>query len=115
MIIDELRGKIIKYAAAQAMVWKDICYSYHDINVLIEKYSLVIKDRRMAGESVAIIGDYSPYTVALFIALLQHGCVVLPLSNRSEYTVSEFCKVVELQHSIQFESDGKLIYSKIGN
>lgn len=35
------------------------------------------------GESVVVLGDYSPEMFCLMLALAQHGCIVIPLSTSS--------------------------------
>jgi acyl-CoA synthetase (AMP-forming)/AMP-acid ligase II len=113
MIVNELLIKIKNYSDKDAMIWQDKKYSYEEINELIENYSLVIAAKGMPGDTVAIVGDYSPHTIAFMIALLQYNCVVLPLTNSSDIIIYQYCDIAEAEHIIRFDNDGNLMYESI--
>ncbi len=110
MIINELLTKIKEHSSKCAVIWLGKPYSYNDINMLVKKYSLVIAETGMAGKTVALFGDYSPYTISFLIAALKHLCVVLPLANRSENTLNEYCDIAQAEHFIRFTNCGTLLY-----
>lgn len=110
MIIDELLIKMKDYANKSAIVWRDKAYSYHDINLLVDKYALLITEKNMSGQVVAVIGDYSPHTMAIFIALFKYNCIVLPLTNKPEKTLIDYFNISEVRHILRFDEKGELIY-----
>ncbi len=57
------------------------------------------------GSVVAIEADFSPSSTALLLALVQHGCVVVPLTESVRQQREEFLEIAQVEHSFQLDSD----------
>lgn len=54
------------------------------------------------GEVVAIVGDYGPNTISLFLALSSLKCVIVPLAaSLHEQKIQEFCATAGVGHLFQ--------------
>ena len=97
MILDFIFNVFDKNSNNDAIIWNDRKYSYKFLFNNIEKSQLYIDTNQIQpGTVIAIIGDYSPNSVALFLALIKHSCIIVPLikqSNTSEATLFDIAQV----------------------
>ena len=65
------------------------------------------------GDTVAFIGDFSPNTIALYLALALHKCVLVPLSREhGAELLSDFITTAQVNHVYRFDHDDKVIESR---
>ena len=68
-----------------SIIWKGEKYSYKSLIKNIKKLqSLVEAQQIQKGTVTALIGDYSPNTIALFFVLIETSCIIVPLRNTSK-------------------------------
>lgn len=77
-----------------AVVWRDRVYDYATLLTLFEDW----KERLPAlgvrqGSVVVLDADFSPNAVALFFALVDQRCILVPLSTTSANQRSEFIEI----------------------
>jgi long-chain acyl-CoA synthetase len=81
-----------------AIIWRDepFCYSW-----LLDRVIYWRKEIEMSGiKSGTIVGidaDFSPNSVALFLALLDRKCIITPLTSASCSKHKEFLKIAEIE------------------
>ena len=77
-----------------AIVWDDKAYSYQ---WLLERYAYWKKQLSLEnipnGAVVVLDGDFSPNSVALLSALIDHTCIIIPLTGRKEVIKQEFVDI----------------------
>jgi long-chain acyl-CoA synthetase len=89
-----------------AIIWKGLEVSYGDLVDEIRGWSEELAGLRvMAGDSVAICGDYSASSCALMISLIANRNVVVPLTLPSGARRSDFLRIAQAQASFHFEGD----------
>lgn len=85
----------------EAIVWRDQGYPY---GWLIQRYlhwQQQLQDRSVRPGTVVIIeGDFSPNAVALFFALIDHRCILVPLTASVRSRRDEFIATAEGEISI---------------
>src|SRR5688500_6098664 len=83
---DLLLTRFEEFKEAEALIWLGKSYRYQDLTEAVTKWQARLDELGLRkGESVAIVGDYSPETCALFLSLTTAGNVVVPLApNREE-------------------------------
>ena len=75
-----------------AVIFRDDEMTYGTLKKSVEQWLEKFKtDGIAAGDTVAFIGDFSPNTIALYLALALHKCVLVPLS-RSD--MAPFCRIL---------------------
>lgn len=57
------------------------------------------------GAVVAIVGDYSPRTCAVLLALVHQNAIVVPLASAISSQHDKFMQIAEVQFSIRFRLD----------
>jgi long-chain acyl-CoA synthetase len=70
---------------SEAIIWRGSSYKYEWLNDRIEYWANQLTSRGIGpGQVVLIQGDFSPNAVALLLALIDNGCVTIPL-NRERF------------------------------
>ena len=93
-----------------AIIWRDQAYSYGWLLGRIEELRQQLEDSGLdSGTVVALEADYSPHVIALFLALLERGCMIVPLTKAVATHRDEFCQVAKAQVSITIDE-----YEKAG-
>ena len=107
MYIDFFLDRFRANAKDEAMIWQDKVYSYqdllNDVEENIEKLRKVITEPKV----VSLEADFSPQATALLLALIDLGCVIVPLSESVANKKDEFKEIAEVEVSIVLkENDG---------
>jgi acyl-CoA synthetase (AMP-forming)/AMP-acid ligase II len=88
------------------IIWREQKYSYGWLREHIAAWKPRLAASMIErGTVVAVEGDYSPEVVALLLALIDAGCIVVPLTASSAPQREEFRSIAEVQAGICF-SDG---------
>jgi acyl-CoA synthetase (AMP-forming)/AMP-acid ligase II len=99
MHIDSFLQAFRQQEHADAVVWRGESYSYGWMlgRVLRNTEMLAARADVPSGTVVAVYGDYSPHTLALLLALIEHGCIVVPISPAFLSKREEFYEIAEVQ------------------
>jgi long-chain acyl-CoA synthetase len=88
---------------AEAIIWQDRAYTYRWLLDEIKHWREVLDQEAVSvGDVVALEGDYSPRVVALLLALIDRGCIIVPLTTTVESLKPRFKQVAEVQKSFLF-------------
>lgn len=83
-------------------------YTYDDVCSQIAKYKLEFHGKINSGETVAIISDYNFYSIALFFALLDVKCILVPIVSVVTDEVNERIKAARCNKTVKINYDGEL-------
>jgi len=116
--MNEFIDKFNDITQLPAIIWNNVSFSYKE---LIEKYYQAVefldKKKIIQGEVVALIGDFSPNTIALMFALVGNKNIIVPFNYN--FKESELIKldIAGVQKTIQVDvnTDEYLVESKNGN
>lgn len=79
--MNEFIGKFSEFSELPAIIWNNVFVSYKE---LVSKYEDAIgflKEHKVQhGEVVALIGDFTPNTIALMFALIQNKNIIVPFN-----------------------------------
>jgi acyl-CoA synthetase (AMP-forming)/AMP-acid ligase II len=67
-----------------------------------------------AGQVVALEGDYSPMTIAAFLALIERSAIVVPITRVASARRKEFIEIAEVQSIISVDPDDHLTIEHMG-
>jgi len=85
------------------MLWRGQRYSYAWLREHIDAWkSRLAAENVLRGTVVAVEGDYSPEVIALFLALIDSGCIIVPLTAGTAPQREEFKSIAEVQVAISF-------------
>ncbi len=96
MLIDFLLKVFAENRTADAIVWRDEPYSYGWLIDRIGYWRERLASEQIPRGAVTIIeADFSPNSVALFLALTEHACVVIPLTEAVGAKKPEFIAIAQ--------------------
>lgn len=112
-----LLDRFTRGADQRAIIFRDDAMTYAALRNCMEHWlERIEKDEIQHGDTVAFIGDFSPNTIALYLALALHKCVLVPLSREhGTDRLADFMTTAQVNHIYGFDNDGKLIESKKTN
>src|SRR5262245_40630287 len=100
-LVERMRG----WRDRPAMIWRDQAFSYGSLldSMAVWKRQLDTVGLK-AGRGVSLEGDYSPKTVALLLALIDHTAIIIPLTKAMEAHGTEFIDIAEAEVLINFDA-----------
>jgi len=112
MHIEFLLDTFCARESCDAVVWKDQVYSYEWLVQSFSRIKGLLADESVrSGEVVAIESDFSPNSVAALLALIDCGCIVVPLAGTSGQHKREFLKLSQAEALVELDSSDRI---KIG-
>jgi len=85
------------------IVWRERSYSYAWLREHIDVWKSRLAAANITRGAVAAIeGDYSPEVISLLLALIDTGCIVVPLAGSSAAQREEFKSIADVQAAISF-------------
>ncbi len=105
-MIGFLRQAFRDHCDDDAIIWNDATYSYGFLLDRLDQWRQRLSADGVEPGSVASIeADFSPDSVALFLALLEHRCILVPLTSAVETQKTAFRQVAECE--VRFVEDSK--------
>jgi long-chain acyl-CoA synthetase len=97
-----------------AIVWREQTYSYDWLHQHIQQWKNDLIVNNVARGSVIILeADFSPNAVALFLALIEHNCIIVPLTKSVESKKAEFIGIVQGEMRISIADDDSVIFDRL--
>lgn len=101
---------------SEAMVWQDQVYSYGWLLDRVDHWRRKILDEKISPGTVAILeADFSPNAVALFLALTEAGCILVPLTASVQANKAEFIEIAQGETSFSIDQDDNVEISALPN
>ncbi|NQU58608.1 MAG: acyl--CoA ligase [Rhodospirillales bacterium] len=102
IIFDRIAG----FADQPAVYWRGQILSYQNLGGLIEDWCPHLSKRGIGSGTVcALIGDYSPGTCSLILALMKAGAIILPINSGNEAEMEFQLAASGAQHLFRFADD----------
>ena len=99
MFIDFLFDVFRQNAESEAVIWRDQSFAYGKLlNRTNQWRSYLRKNRIAAGTVTAVEADFSPNAIALMLALIETGCIAVPLTSSVAAKKAEFMAILESRH-----------------
>ncbi|MCI0555340.1 MAG: fatty acid--CoA ligase family protein [Anaerolineae bacterium] len=115
-MIDFLLDVFQKNKRDDAIIWHDQTYSYEWLRERVIEWQDELSKRSVAPGSVVILeADFSPNAVALFLALIEHNCILVPLTKSIESKKAEFTEIAEGEMRISIAHDDSVIFDRLPN
>jgi long-chain acyl-CoA synthetase len=114
MFIDFLLERWRESAGAEAIIWKDQAYSYDWLSERVGYWGRRLEEERVERGAVACLeGDFSPNSVALFLALAERGCILVPLTQAVRARKAEFTRIAQGEFSLAVTSDDEVRFERL--
>ena len=100
MFIDFLTRVFEENKEAGAIAWKDQTFTYRWMLERVRYWADRIESEGVAQGTVVVLeADFSPNSVALFLALVEAGCILVPLTGSVEANKPEFIEITQGERS----------------
>lgn len=107
MYIDFIIERALDHKEELAFVWKKEAYSYGWLVDRIQQIDrALVGDGVTAGDIVALDAEFSPYTAAMFLVLIQRGCILVPMvSTLPAHTKADFMDTAQVEKKIHVHGE----------
>ncbi len=96
MVIDFLLNTFKENKDNEAIVWHDQIYNYNWLLERVHYWQDLINSQNVRAGEVAIIeADFSPNSIALFLALVDQGCIIVPMTSSVADKKQEFITIAQ--------------------
>lgn len=101
--MDWIVQKLQEVAPCDFLIFYDKVYSYSDLILNINTWISELERLGVVeGECVALIGDYSPNAIFLFLALVLNKNIIVPLGKESNEKLEEIFLVAKVNKCFEF-------------
>lgn len=109
-----LRDIFTQHPGAEAIVWQDRAWDYRWLLARVNHWQgFLAAEQVLPGSVVSLEADFSPDGVALFLALVEQRCTLVPLTGAVENQKPEFVDIAEVE--LRFlEQDGAITLTRTG-
>jgi len=114
VFIDFMLRVFKEYSDKDAIVWNDKVYRYNWLLERLNAWQEIIKSENIREGTVAILeADFSPNSVALFLLLIEHGCILVPLTSVVEAKKQEFTEIAQGEVSFVIDEKDEVKITKL--
>lgn len=111
MIIDFLLERFRASDLKDVIVWRDRAFSYGWLLEAVERWSERLREEKLPeGAVVSLEADFSPNAVALMLALMEHRCVIVPLTSSVEVQKPAFRAIAEVEQRIEIDEQDQAAF-----
>jgi long-chain acyl-CoA synthetase len=111
--IDFLLDLFQTHRGRDALVWQGNTYSYAWLLNAIHEWSQRLQVETVTpGTVVSLEMDFSPDSIALLLALVEHACVIVPLTASVEAKKPEFRGIAQIEVIIRTDDDDQVHFQK---
>lgn len=111
--IQFLRDRFAAAGTATAIVWRDEPYSYEWLLAALDRWQARLLTAGIrSNDIVSLTAEFSPNSAAALLALLEHGCTVVPLTSSVSQKRAEFLEIAQAGVDITIDADDIAAISK---
>lgn len=115
MFIDFLINIFREVEKDDFIVWNEKTYSY---GWLAEKVAFFVGELNKEGivksSVVSLEGDFTPNSIAVLLALIENGCVIIPLASSVEVHKKKFLEIAQAEFRVTVNESDDVSFEKTG-
>lgn len=116
MVIDFLTEVFEESRDQDAIIWKDNIYKYEWLLDRVSYWQGRIREEQVKPGTVVVLeADFSPNSIALFLALIETGCILVPLTSSVEVKRAEFILLAQGEVSFAIDGDDNVKVASLPN
>src|SRR5947208_9104879 len=105
MFIDFLFEVFRQHADSEAVIWHDQIFAYSELLDWTNHWRSYLRENRIAtGTVTAIEADFSPNAIALMLALIESGCIAVPLTSSVAAKKAEFMAIAGVEALLELDA-----------
>lgn len=93
------------YNDSISVIFKGKEYSYNELYNQIDSYYSIVSTNIEKGSTVAILSDYSFYSISLFFALYKNRNIIVPITTNIESEINDRIEVANCDYTISIQED----------
>jgi acyl-coenzyme A synthetase/AMP-(fatty) acid ligase len=115
VFIDLFMERFAEHRSDTAMIWRDEEYTYEWLMEAVEHWSKRIGEMEIPPKSVCVLeADFSPNSIALFLALVEAGTIVIPLTEAASAKREEFIAIAQAEVIVKLDEEERWSWIKTG-
>jgi long-chain acyl-CoA synthetase len=104
MFIDFLFDVFRKNEGSEGVIWHDQSFLYGNLLDRTNHWCSYLRENRIrAGRVTAIEADFSPNAIALMLALVENGCIAVPLTSSVAAKKAEFMAIAGVEALLEVD------------
>lgn len=116
MAIDFIKMVFQDNYTKDALVWKDKIYTYQWLLDQMDYCEQFLNSNNIkSGQVVALEADFSPRSIALFISLIEQGCILVPLTRSVADKKEEFINIAQVEILFRIDDQDEINVEVISN
>src|SRR5437016_3759631 len=105
MCIDFLFEVFRQNAESEAVMWRDQSFAYGKLLDWTNHWrSYLRQNRSTTGTVTAVEADFSPNAIALMLALIEVGCIIVPLTSSVAAKKAEFMAIAGVETLLELDA-----------
>jgi long-chain acyl-CoA synthetase len=105
MFIDFLFDVFRQNAESEAVIWHDESFAYGQLLDSTNHWRSYLRENRIAAGTVtAVEADFSPNAIALMLALIETGCIAVPLTSSVVAKKAEFMAIAGVEALLELDA-----------
>lgn len=113
--IEFLLERFASHAEQDAIVWDGRPYSYGWLSENVNRWMQSLEEQNVPrGAVVSLEADFSPNAVALMLALVDRGCILVPITSSVEAKKPEFRAIAEVESILEITRDDQVKQHQTG-
>ena len=115
MHIDFFMTSFTKNINNDAIIWGGKAYTYDWLIGKIRNHQSSESFQSLQhGDVVAIVGDFTPNTIALLFALIEQECIIVPFAVTSKIDRTPLLRISSVEYIFELDGDDNLTSHSIG-
>ena len=103
--IELVRNRFLEYGDSEAIFWHGQTISYNALYDMVDVWHRRLEALNIkSGDICGILGAFPPSVAALFFALMEKRCILVPLT-KSLKGIDEFVEIAQIGHMFTFSLD----------
>jgi acyl-CoA synthetase (AMP-forming)/AMP-acid ligase II len=115
MFADLFRRRFLETPFSTAMIWHDQSFNYEWLGRAVQFWRQRIDALDIHPQTVCTLeSDFSPNSIALFLALVDHGAIVVPLTHAATLKRDELFSIAEVEIVLKLDEEDRWSWSQTG-
>jgi acyl-CoA synthetase (AMP-forming)/AMP-acid ligase II len=111
-----LVSRLASFDSATAIDSEDRSVSFRELLAESDDWMDRLRDERVSSGTVCgYVGEYSPQTIALFVALMRLGAIAVPLTPSVEHELPRLAQIGGLERLVRFDAQGNATISHLSH
>ena len=106
-----VRG-FVAFGDREAVIWNGRSTTYSWLAAAVDSAREDIRRRKIeSGDIVGLEADFSPASVALLLALIEHDCIVVPLPSEQDQSNNDKLDIAQVRHLLVVRDSEEIVHT----